>query len=84
MAVWLVTGATGFVGRHVIRRFETATVVALEDKLVVLGRLRPADWPDDAFVGADLNDANQISETIERHRARFRDPYRGANPARGR
>jgi GDP-4-dehydro-6-deoxy-D-mannose reductase len=68
MSVWLITGATGFVGRHVAsalqREFDEPA--HSENKLIVLGRRRPEDWPEDAFVAADLNDANQLVETVSR------------------
>ena len=68
MAVWLITGATGFVGRHVLSALhgESDDPRTPENKLIVLGRRRPDDWPEDAFVAADLNDANQLGETIRR------------------
>ena len=68
MAVWLITGATGFVGRHVLSALqrEPDEPAHPENKLIVLGRRRPEGWPEDAFVAADLNDANQLGETIRR------------------
>jgi len=66
MAVWLITGATGFVGRHVLGALQDGfdDSSRSEDQLIVLGRRRPADWPEDAFVATDLNDADQLGETI--------------------
>jgi len=66
MAVWLITGATGFVGRHVLGALQGDFDLSSrsENTLIVVGRRRPADWPLDAFVAIDLNDANQLVETI--------------------
>jgi GDP-4-dehydro-6-deoxy-D-mannose reductase len=66
MAVWLITGASGFVGRHVLGMLqgELAKSARSENTLIVLGRRRPAGWPEGAFVASDLNDANQLGETI--------------------
>jgi len=68
MAIWVITGATGFVGRHVLNALqrESAESSHSENKLIVLGRRRPADWPAAAFVATDLNETNQLGETIRR------------------
>jgi nucleoside-diphosphate-sugar epimerase len=59
MAVWLVTGGTGFVGRQVLKALP-------DEKIVVLGRQCPPGWPESAFAAVDLNDAAQTRMTIER------------------
>jgi GDP-4-dehydro-6-deoxy-D-mannose reductase len=68
MAVWILTGATGFVGRHVLpllsRGFELAANG--DDKLILLGRRCPAGWPEAAFGAVDLTDAIQTRAAIER------------------
>jgi len=66
MAIWLITGATGFVGRHVLSALQRGFGESshLENELIVLGRRRPANWPEEAFVAADLNNADQLGETI--------------------
>jgi GDP-4-dehydro-6-deoxy-D-mannose reductase len=66
MAVWLITGATGFIGRHVLSVLKRGALElsSPENKLLVLGRRCPEDWPEAAFVAADLNDANQLGATI--------------------
>jgi nucleoside-diphosphate-sugar epimerase len=67
LAVWLVTGATGFVGRHVLGAIEARNEGFSDDgnRVVVLGRRCPADWPQSRFVAADLTDSSRLSEVIE-------------------
>jgi nucleoside-diphosphate-sugar epimerase len=66
MAVWLVTGATGFVGRHVLDALKTELRQNDQgiSRVVVLGRRRPRDWSADAFVTADLTDAAGLRAAI--------------------
>jgi nucleoside-diphosphate-sugar epimerase len=59
MAVWLVTGGTGFVGRQVLK-------VLPDDKIVVLGRRCPVGWPESAFAAVDLRDVTQTRMAVER------------------
>ncbi len=67
MAVWLVTGATGFVGRHVLKALlDGSPRPAIRSETVVLGRRCPAGWPENAFAAADLEDAAQTRIAIER------------------
>jgi GDP-4-dehydro-6-deoxy-D-mannose reductase len=68
MAVWLITGATGFVGRHVVKTLLDGVDgwMHSENKLIVLGRRCPEGWPADAFVAADLNDLGQVGAAIQR------------------
>jgi nucleoside-diphosphate-sugar epimerase len=68
MAIWLVTGATGFVGRQVLGAIHGLgeSRASGDDKLVVLGRRRPAGWPEGLFAEVDLNDASQTRAAIER------------------
>ena len=68
MAVWLLTGATGFVGRHVLPLLCRGPQLAAnrDDTLIVLGRRCPAGWPEAAFKPVDLTDAIQTRAAIER------------------
>src|SRR5271168_5093904 len=68
MAVWLVTGATGFVGRHVLNALERGApgVSRAENTVTVLGRRCPEGWPRADFVAADLTDADKLPGVIER------------------
>ena len=68
MAVWLVTGATGFVGRHVLETLIHQGGLGVSDsenKVVVLGRRCPEAWPRDQFVAADLTEAAGLPEVIQ-------------------
>jgi nucleoside-diphosphate-sugar epimerase len=66
MAKWLITGATGFLGRHVLDALESELRSSDRsgDAIVVLGRRRPDGWPEDAFVAADLDEPDGLRETI--------------------
>jgi nucleoside-diphosphate-sugar epimerase len=63
MSRWLVTGGSGFLGRHVLNAVEGAGSEA-----IALGRRRPADWPEDRFVRADLDDALELVRAFDRIR----------------
>jgi nucleoside-diphosphate-sugar epimerase len=67
MAVWLITGATGFLGRHVLGALRGCggDLSFARDRVFVLGRRRPAECDDSEFVAADLNDADQLIPAIE-------------------
>jgi nucleoside-diphosphate-sugar epimerase len=67
MAIWVVTGATGFVGRHVLDVLKTDHQRGRGDSVTVvaLGRRRPDGWPADAFVAADLTEADRLRAAIE-------------------
>ncbi len=68
MAVWLITGATGFVGRHVLSMLKgcPGDLSFSRDRVFVLGRRRPDDCPESEFVAADLNEADQLGPAIAR------------------
>jgi nucleoside-diphosphate-sugar epimerase len=67
MAVWLITGATGFIGRHVLDALKAQADGRAGDEttVFVLGRRRPDGWPADAFLGVDLTDADRLRVAIE-------------------
>ncbi|MBX6311776.1 MAG: NAD(P)-dependent oxidoreductase [Isosphaeraceae bacterium] len=54
MPVWLVTGGSGFLGRHLLAALRASAPSSVE--VVALGRRPPADWPAEAFLRADLDD----------------------------
>lgn len=66
MTTWLITGATGFLGRHVLGALgdELQRNERSEDRIFVLGRRCPAGWPADRFLLADLDDADGLREVI--------------------
>src|SRR5208337_2690392 len=66
MATWLITGATGFLGRHVLDVLDTELLREgrTGDAILVLGRHCPAGWPEHRFVRADLNDPIGLREAI--------------------
>ena len=68
MAVWLVTGATGFVGRHVLDALAEGVAGRLpfETEVVALGRHRPAEGPARRFIEVDLNDPARLREALGR------------------
>jgi len=68
MAVWLLTGATGFVGRHVLDALQGGVDGSSGSvtKISVLGRRCPQRWSHDHFIMADLTDAVDIRQAIVR------------------
>jgi nucleoside-diphosphate-sugar epimerase len=66
MALWLVTGATGFVGRHVVEALTSSDERVPDAEVILLGRRRPQRWPQERFVAADLNDPEALRRGLER------------------
>lgn len=66
MATWLITGASGFLGGHVVDVLgrERERLGRAEDRVVVLGRNRPAGCPESSFVAADLDDPASLDPAI--------------------
>ena len=60
MANWLVTGGTGFLGRHVLRSLAGTSGV----EAVALGRRFPWGWGPRAFVTADLEQPETVARAI--------------------
>jgi GDP-4-dehydro-6-deoxy-D-mannose reductase len=58
MACWLITGATGFLGRHVLELLKRES--RTDDVIVVLGRRCPQGWPEDHFIAADLTEPEAL------------------------
>jgi nucleoside-diphosphate-sugar epimerase len=59
MPVWLVTGGSGFLGRHVL-----SCAAPIEAEVVVLGRRCPEGWSPSAFLRADLEDDQDVARAI--------------------
>ena len=66
MATWLITGASGFLGRHVLEvlRLELGRGGRSDDRIVALGRTRPAGVPESSFASADLGDAAGLDAAV--------------------
>jgi len=66
MATWLITGASGFLGRQTLRvlRLELDRAGRSSDRIMSLGRNRPADVPASDFVTADLGDARGLEASV--------------------
>ena len=60
MAGWLVTGGTGFLGRHLLRALARGT---WGDKVVTLGRRCPPGW-ERRFVAADLEQPEDVARAV--------------------
>jgi GDP-4-dehydro-6-deoxy-D-mannose reductase len=67
MAVWLVTGGSGFIGGHVLARLNTIP----DGRVVALGRRCPTGWPEPQFVAADLDRPAELAEAIRSTRPDF-------------
>ncbi len=67
MAVWLITGATGFVGRYVLDAVKAGVegLARSETEVVALGRRCPLGWPERSFVAADLNDTASLRQAVQ-------------------
>jgi nucleoside-diphosphate-sugar epimerase len=66
MAVWLVTGGNGFLGRHVLDALAAGAAgpPVSETEVIVLGRHRAADGRAARFIEADLNDPEGLRESL--------------------
>jgi GDP-4-dehydro-6-deoxy-D-mannose reductase len=63
MATWLITGATGFVGGHVLQAI-AADPGSQSREVVVLGRRRPDGFLDHSFIAADLEDSRAVDRAV--------------------
>lgn len=61
MATWLITGASGFLGGHVLNALSRDRA---GDRVVALGRNQPAGCPESSFVAADLDDPDALGSAI--------------------
>jgi GDP-4-dehydro-6-deoxy-D-mannose reductase len=67
MAVWLVTGGSGFLGRRVLEALASGEAGApgSETRVIVLVRHRPASGQGHLFVEADLNDPEGLRVSLQ-------------------
>jgi nucleoside-diphosphate-sugar epimerase len=61
MPVWLVTGGSGFLGRHLLAALVARPAGA---EVVALGRRAPSGWPPHSFVRADLDDRPGLTRAV--------------------
>jgi GDP-4-dehydro-6-deoxy-D-mannose reductase len=66
MATWLITGASGFLGRHTfdVLRLELERAGRSSDRIVALGRRWPSGVHASEFVTADLGDATGLEAAV--------------------
>src|SRR5258705_13823045 len=60
MPVWLVTGGSGFLGRHVLNALRVVSGV----DVLALGRRCPDGWSPEHFVTADLERPESLAQAI--------------------
>ena len=64
MPAWMVTGGSGFLGRHLLARLAGVRESGVEG--VAIGRRIPRGWPVDRFVAVDLDDAEGLARAVAR------------------
>lgn len=62
MPTWLITGAGGWLGGYVLDALRPT--LAADDRLIVLGRNRPAALAKGQFISADLDDINGLKRAV--------------------
>ncbi len=62
MPVWMVTGGSGFLGRHLLARLGEDRPTGVE--VIVVGRRRPTGWPSEAFRPVDLVDRTGLARVV--------------------
>jgi nucleoside-diphosphate-sugar epimerase len=63
MPVYLVTGANGFLGRPLLDALPG--FLATRCRVVAVGRRRPAEWPAESFIQADLTSLQGVRSAID-------------------
>ncbi|MEO6810468.1 MAG: NAD-dependent epimerase/dehydratase family protein [Isosphaeraceae bacterium] len=59
---WLVTGGSGFLGRHLLKTLTHAAPVGV--RVVAMGRRRPEACPVELFVPADLDEPVELARAL--------------------
>lgn len=62
MPVWVVTGGSGFLGRHLLA--ELRDKAGPKSKVVAIGRSCPKGWSAEGFARADLSDPSAIRSVL--------------------
>ena len=62
MANWLITGGSGFLGRHLLARLAAEAEPGV--RVFAAGRRHPGGWPVEDFVRADLNDPDSVGRVV--------------------
>ena len=62
MPVWMVTGGSGFLGRHLLSALEGGRPTGVE--VLAAGRRRPIGWPIEAFLPLDFDDQEGLSRAV--------------------
>ncbi len=63
--IWLVTGGSGFLGRHILDAARSRAEEA-GHRVVAIGRTHPGGWPVEDYVRADLDDPRGWASAIRR------------------
>ncbi len=62
MPAWMVTGGSGFLGRHLLASLDRGRPAGVE--AIAIGRRCPAGWPVDAFRAVDLDDRDGLARVV--------------------
>jgi GDP-4-dehydro-6-deoxy-D-mannose reductase len=62
MPAWVVTGGSGFLGRHVLAALGAGAAPGSD--VFAMGRRCPAGWPTDRFVRADLDEPEGVARAV--------------------
>ncbi len=77
MATWLVTGASGFIGRQI---HDLLVRERPGDRVLALGRVRPARCHESDFLAADLEDAASLRDALAAAQADYLVHAAGRTP----